>query len=199
MSSPPSRGYDDSAPSDSVSATPTTGITDYDADNDGLIDVDTLAKLNAIRWDLDGDGVGDKYDSNGDGDYVDAGEYDYTSNYTGVFSSAEDNMGCGESAVTIASQNTGNPTCKGYEITANLDFDTNSSGGPNTGDTYWNSGQGWLPIGATAGATTARAYTGELDGERRDVHRLQPAHRPQRLHHGGAGRAFRGDRQRGRG
>ena len=33
--------------------------TDYDTDNDGLIEVDSLAKLNAIRWDLNGDGVVD--------------------------------------------------------------------------------------------------------------------------------------------
>ena len=26
--------------------------TDYDTDNDGLIDVSNLAQLNAIRWDL---------------------------------------------------------------------------------------------------------------------------------------------------
>ena len=29
---------------------------DYDSDNDGLIEVSSLAQLNAIRWDLDGDG-----------------------------------------------------------------------------------------------------------------------------------------------
>ena len=29
---------------------------DYDADNDGLIDIDSLAKLNAVRHDLDGNG-----------------------------------------------------------------------------------------------------------------------------------------------
>ena len=52
-------GYDDSVPSDGVSITPTTGDVDYDADNDGLIDVDSLAKLNAIRYDLNGDGVVD--------------------------------------------------------------------------------------------------------------------------------------------
>ena len=33
--------------------------TDYDTDNDGLIEVDSLAKLNAMRWDLNGDGVVD--------------------------------------------------------------------------------------------------------------------------------------------
>ena len=143
-------GYDDSVPSDPASITPTTGDVDYDADNDGLIDVDSLAKLNAIRYDLDGDGVVDNAS-------------DATS-YAAAFGSPEDNMGCGESAVTISSQNTGNPTCKGYELTANLDFDTNNSGGPNSGDTYWNGGQGWLPIGATAGSLTASAYTGEFDG-----------------------------------
>ena len=97
-------GYDDSVPSDSVSITPTTGDVDYDADNDGLIDVDSLAKLNAIRWDLNGDGVVDNAS-------------DATS-YAAAFGSPEDNMGCGESAASISSQNTGNPTCRGYELTA---------------------------------------------------------------------------------
>ncbi len=158
-------GKEDSVPSDTASVTPTSGDVDYDGDNDGLIDVDSLAKLNAIRWDLDGDGVADKHDANNDGDYTDDGEYDYTSDYAAVFPNPEDNMGCGESGATISShQDTGNPDCRGYDLTANLDFDTNSSGGPNAGDTYWNSGQGWVPIGATAGSLTARAYTGEFDG-----------------------------------
>ena len=30
---------------------------DYDTDNDGLIEVDSLAKLNAIRFDPDGNGA----------------------------------------------------------------------------------------------------------------------------------------------
>ena len=153
-------GYEDSAPSDVVSATPTDDDVDYDADNDGLIEVKTLAQLNAIRWDLDGDGVGDKYNSNDDNDYTDTGEYDYTSNYTGVFMNAEDNMGCNESAVTISSNETGNPACTGYELADNLDFDTNNDGRTDiTGDTYWNGGAGWTPIGD---ATTG--FTGEFDG-----------------------------------
>ena len=32
---------------------------DYDADDDGLIEVSSLSQLNAIRWDLDGDGLVD--------------------------------------------------------------------------------------------------------------------------------------------
>ena len=34
----------------------TTDRNDYDEDDDHLIDVDSLARLNAVRWDLDGDG-----------------------------------------------------------------------------------------------------------------------------------------------
>ena len=30
---------------------------DYDADDDGLLEVASLAQLNAIRWDPDGDGA----------------------------------------------------------------------------------------------------------------------------------------------
>ena len=41
---------------DSTARAQTT--VDYDADGDGLIEVATIAQLNAIRWDLDGDGVG---------------------------------------------------------------------------------------------------------------------------------------------
>ena len=33
--------------------------TDYDRDGDGLIEIDSLAQLNAIRWDLNGDGAVD--------------------------------------------------------------------------------------------------------------------------------------------
>ena len=135
-----------------VSATPNTG--DYDSDNDGLIEVKTLAQLNAIRYDLDGDGSS-----------TNAG-------YATAFPNAETNMGCSEThdTISISSQNTGNPTCVGYELAANLDFDDNT---PNDrdDDTYYNSGQGWLPIGATAGSTTAAAYTGEFHGENCDKRR----------------------------
>ena len=100
---------------DAAHAQPST--TDYDADDDGLISVSSLAQLNAIRWDLDGDGAA-----------RDAG-------YATAFPNAAAGMGCPSSG------------CVGYELTANLDFDTNSSGDADDGDDYWNSGHGWLPIG----------------------------------------------------
>ena len=40
-----------------VTITVTDFVMDYDTDDDGLIEVADLAQLNAIRWDLDGDGV----------------------------------------------------------------------------------------------------------------------------------------------
>ena len=37
--------------------------------------------------------------------------------------------------------------CDGYELAADLDFDTNGNGRADAGDDYWNDGSGWMPIG----------------------------------------------------
>ena len=42
--------------------------------------------------------------------------------------------------------------CLGYELTADLDFDTNGSGDADAGDDYWNNGAGWTPIGGAGSA-----------------------------------------------
>ena len=72
----------------------TAPATDYDADGDGLIDVGSLAQLNAIRWDLDGDGA-----STNPG-------------YAAAFPRPVAGMGCPASG------------CLGYELTTDLDVDT---------------------------------------------------------------------------
>ena len=90
---------------------------DYDADDDGLIDVSNLGQLNAVRWDLDGDGASSRTD------------------YAIAFPDASPGMGCPASG------------CIGYELTDDLDFDSNGNGTPDEGDAYWNNGAGWLPIG----------------------------------------------------
>ena len=146
----PTKSGADQPPSAVVSATTraNAGDGDYDADNDGLIEITTLAQLNVVRYDLDGDGV----PSTGN-----------ETAYNSAFSNAEDNMGCNEGVATIQS-GTGNLACSGYELAADLDFDTNNDGTINSSDTYWNSGQGWLPIGATAGGTSASAFTSTFDG-----------------------------------
>ena len=95
------------------------GNRDYDVDDDGLIEVGNLAQLDAVRYDLNGDGVVD--DASDWQSYYDA--FDQSSL-----------MGCPDG-------------CTGYELTASLDFDTNNSGAVDPGDTYWNNGEGWTPIG----------------------------------------------------
>ena len=94
-----------------------TSSSARDRDGDGLIEVDNLTQLDAIRWDTDGDGISDNAD------------------YAAAFSDADTGTMC-----SVAS-------CAGYELTANLDFDTNGNGEADEGDVYWNSGGGWIPIG----------------------------------------------------
>ncbi len=106
---------------------------DYDADGDGLIEVRNLAQLNAIRWDLNGDATAD--DAANQADYVAA------------FPSAASGWGCPAAG------------CVGYELVADLTFDSDSDGDVDSADhngAWWNSGAGWAPIGPT--------YTAAFDG-----------------------------------
>ena len=93
--------------------------TDYDTDDDNLIEIGTHARLNAVRWDLNGDGVVADTD---------------TANYNAAFSNPASGMGCPS-------------TCQGYELTAHINLDTNGDNMDSSADTYWNNGQGWIPIG----------------------------------------------------
>ena len=117
----------------------TTVTNDYDEDDDGLIEVWTLVQLDAIRHDLDGDGTP-----------VVAG----TSQYEAAFPRAAPGMGCGPAG------------CAGYELRADLDFDTNGSGTADAGDLYWNDGEGWAPIG------TVSFFSAKFDGNGHTVSNL---------------------------
>ena len=108
--------------------------TDYDSDDDGLIEVANLAQLNAIRWDLDGDGLPDNSSA--------------ITGYRAAFPGAAESMGCP------------NGKCSGYELTADLDFDTNGTGFPDSDDAYWNEGQGWEPIGGEFGSPFIASFDG---------------------------------------
>ena len=106
-----------------VSSQTNNGV--YDADNDGLIEVNYLEQLDAIRYDLDGDGNADS--SSG----VEA--------YKAAFPTA------GPSSVCDG--------CKGYELARALNFyapGSYRSGAVNTG---WTEDTGWLPIGFGDGDT----------------------------------------------
>ncbi len=97
--------------------TPANG--DYDGDDDGLIEVSCLPQLDAIRWDAEGDGNAIVAEAD---------------SYAAAFPGAVAGMGCPQGG------------CKGYELTADLDFDTNDNGEADAGDAYWNDGLGWRPL-----------------------------------------------------
>ena len=111
---------------------------DHDADNDNYIDVPTHARLNAIRWDLNGNGARDS---------VSAADW---AKYTAAFPTATaTGMGCPG-------------TCVGYELTANINLDTNGNGSHDSADAYYNSGAGWQPIASADSA--GNRYTGDFKG-----------------------------------
>ena len=94
--------------------------TDYDDDDDGLIDVRTIAQLNAMRHDRDGNG--------------NATHADYATAYPNRDTNAATRMGCPSG------------TCAGYELRAHLDFDTDDDGDVDANDDIPN----WTPIGGLA-------------------------------------------------
>ena len=84
-------------------------------DGDGLIDITTLAQLNAIRYDLDGNGA-----------VADTDETAYGEAFPTVTGgSTYGAISCGNGG-TITS-------CNGYELMNNLDFDDLGSGTPSNG------------------------------------------------------------------
>ena len=126
---------------DAFSVTVAAGNTDYDDDDDGFIDVGTLAQLDAMRYDLDGDGL------------VDGATWEpyYTAYPMGVLG-----MGCPSDG-----------GCTGYELTAELDFDTDDDGDVDSDDDYWNGGDGWDPIGEADAP-----FIADFKGNRRTVSNL---------------------------
>ena len=113
-------------------ATPNTGISsvDFDSNDNNLIEITTLAQLHAMRYDADGDGFPGGSTANKN-TYYDA----FKTSRAGFFCTA----------------------CAGYELMNDLDFDTDGDGKTwtgtigsptaDSGDTYYNGGGGWQPIG----------------------------------------------------
>ena len=142
-SCPTNTGSEPGAPGGATpSPTPTprptpTGTGDYDADKDGLIEISNLAQLAAIRADLNGDGVSP------------------APAYAAAFPNAMPGMGCPDDG------------CTGYELVADLDFDTNGNGAADAGDAYWNNGAGWVPIG-----DDDHRFTADFDGNNHTIANL---------------------------
>ena len=104
---------------------------DYDRDDDGLIEVADLGQLDAIRFDPDGDAT---VGSAGTPNIPSSAMADA---YDAAYPDRLHGMGCPGG-------------CLGYELAADLDFDTNGSGAADAGDEFWNDGLGWNPIGGGA-------------------------------------------------
>ncbi len=100
-------------------------LIDYDQDDNGLIEISNLTQLNAIRWDLNGDGQPDKEE--------------FAKAYNQAFPSAIDNMGIPN-----------NTQAQGYELTTNLHFDSHKNNQADEEDPFWNPGNGWQSIGVFA-------------------------------------------------
>ena len=135
-----------------------TVLRNYDTDSDGLIEITTLAQLDAIRHDLDGNGNP---------------AYGTDTAYAEAFPQG----GVTERGSLICGRG-----CAGYELMADLDFfDTNGDGQVDTNDdtngdgqvdaedntTYWNEGAGWMPIDAEN-----TAFTAAFDGNGHTIRNL---------------------------
>jgi hypothetical protein len=107
------------------------GVTDADSDHDGLIEIDTLAKLDAIRNQTNGAGL--RLSSSGD----------------------LNSSGCPYRFIAGQRQE----VCRGYELTADLNFDTNNNGKIDVDDDFWNDGLGWESIG-----DYSNDFSGEFNG-----------------------------------
>ena len=123
-----------------ASSAPAQSTTDYDDNDNGLIDVTTLAQLNAIRWDLNGDGSLDTGTTTAD-----------TMAYQAAFPNAATGMGCPSSG------------CAGYELRANLDFDT--TGDDDIADAPY---ANWTAIGPSY----PNPYTSEFKGNNHTISNL---------------------------
>ncbi len=122
--------------------------TDYDTDDDGLIEINWLEQLDAVRYELSGDGTA---------------ETGFESQYAAAFPLAEDGMGC----AFDHDGDSGTPErCIGYELVRDLDFNSRASYRSDTVSTAWTTGTGWAPIGAVV------SYTGTFQGNGKTISNL---------------------------
>ena len=145
------------------SGTPTPNAqADYDTDGDGLIEINNLEQLEAIRYDPDGDGVPlDTRDLTGDGRDDFLGD-NAAKRYATAF------------PVTTGGAVCGGGGCTGYELARSLDFDDPDSYASGEVNATWTQGAGWEPIlqcHSPAGACT-REVTLTFDGNGHTISNL---------------------------
>ena len=111
-----------------------------DVVDDGLIEIATLAQLDAVRHDLDGDGVPAGAGAAASGATAPgaaagsgAAAVAGAAAHAAAFAEAAEGMGCPAAG------------CLGYELAADLDFDTERQRRSGHRDAFWNGGAGWRP------------------------------------------------------
>ena len=139
----------------SVTPRAAASTVSYDSDGDGLIEISTLAQLNAIRWDLNGDGASD------------SGVND--SAYIAAFPNPAAGMGCAPADHDGRSATPDVPVCTGYELKGDLNFDTDDDGDVDAADEFRQSGSGWEPIG---GSGTGNEFIATFDGNGHTISHL---------------------------
>ena len=160
-----------------MAATTPASLTDYDADYNGLIDITTLAQLDAIRYDLDGNGA-----------VVTANEANYGAAFPAM-------TGGSTYAAIICGDGSRISTCSGYELMNNLDFNDKNNDGTLDDPSKWSSDctsgclkadgtedgttatVGWVPIGdggpsALPTATDDNLFTATFEGNRKKISNL---------------------------
>jgi len=115
------------------------GQLDADADSDGLLDISTVQQLDVIRFNLSGQGRQLAIDG------------------------LVDSSGCPARLVNGEMLT----VCNGYELLNDLNFDTNSDGVLDANDSYWNGGEGWLPLGSNT-----EPFTASFDGNGFEIRNL---------------------------
>ena len=122
----------------------TPAPVDYDANDNGLIDVDSIARLHAIRWDPDGDGRPARVlRSIRDGSHNFLRYVTTTApGYGHAFAGRTADMGCPPAG------------CRGYELTASLTFPAE------TGTDY----NPWTPIGLHSDKVGGGPFHAIFDG-----------------------------------
>jgi hypothetical protein len=108
------------------------GLTDADLNSDGLLEIDSLEKLDAMRHDRKGTAL------------------------QLVRDAPINSSGCPVRVVNGLLQR----ACHGYELVSDLDFDTNLNGTIDETDSFWNDGAGWQPIGTEGRGRFSATFEG---------------------------------------
>ena len=145
--------YDGGTISFTVTVQPVDNKIDYDADNDGLIEITKLEQLNAMRWDTDGNAAAD----------VSSNDAAYAAAFPHPVAAA----GGGNGALGCSDDSGAAAACTGYELKANLDFNEDASyANAPANKLGWTSGLGWEPVGTSSGGADwlSKRFRASFDG-----------------------------------